>query len=239
MNDDEGLVVTRPLRRRRRISVSSSRSRSPISPSSSARPSRSPRTPPSSQGRRRPSPRRVSFGPTDVFMSPVEWSKQPSFDRDADVVSRILSHGTTMCREEITPFYIQSAVRDPNMAVWLVRDANERVFGFALTKQHSSYIELKLICTHRRKGEGTKMFDEILEYSRVMKQDIQLEAVNSKVALLYARAAHKAGHQVYLGDAQQTLSHDALQDEIVRMDRMIPMRISPSGDRSFSTSHRN
>ena len=164
-----------------------------------------------------------------MFVSPIEWSKTPSFDADADVVARILSRGTTMCREEITPFYIRSIMRDPNIAVWLVRDSVERIFGFAITKQHPTYIELKLICTHRRKGgEGIKMFEQILAYARGKAQAIHLEAVNAKVALLYADAATRSGHGVYLGDARQALAKRELKDAIVRMDRMIPMRITPS-----------
>lgn len=219
--DDAGLVVTRPHRRRRRITVSPSRSPSP------------PRSPVASSPRhrsRQSSPvRRASFGPTDVFLSPVEWSKHPSFDKDAAVVSRILTRGSTMCRDEITPSYIRTALTDPHVAVWLVRDTKERIFGFALTKQHPTHIDLKLICTHRRKGEGIQLFGDILSYSRAQNQSIHLEAVNAKVAALYANAARAAGHRVYLGEAHQQLAQGAFQDAIQRMGRMIPMRIAPSG----------
>jgi hypothetical protein len=134
-----------------------------------------------------------------------------------------------MCREEITPFYIRAALRDPDVAVWLVRDAGGRIFGFALTHQHPAYIELKLICTHRRKGEGGKLFHDILMYSRAQNQEIRLDAVNPKVALLYARAARDARHHVYIGEADRQLTHGALEEAIKRMDRLIPMRIAPPG----------
>ena len=166
-------------------------------------------------------------------MSPVAWSKHPSFARDADVVSRLLSKGTIMCREEITPFYIRSALRDDEVAVWLVRDANERIFGFALTKQHPTHVELKLICTHRRNGEGTKLFDEILAHTRSTQQELRLEAVNAKVALLYANAARRAGHAVLLDDGSHHAHHNAplayetLKQTIRALELMIPMRFRP------------
>lgn len=203
---DEGLVVTRRPRRR--------------SPSPRSR-SLSPRT---------PSPRR-SFGPTDVFASPVEWSQHPSYDEDA--VQRILAHGTTMCREEVTPFYIRAALKK-NPFVWTVRDANRRIFGFALTKHHASYIDLLLICTHRRNGEGMRLFREILAFARQQAQEVRLEAVNAKVGQLYVNAALDEGHLVQVEDLPATNSPRLLADALRAWEQSISMRIWPAPGARFS-----
>ena len=161
-------------------------------------------------------------------MSPVAWSKHPTFDKDAEVVSRLLTKGTLMCREKITSFYIRSTLQDDNVAVWLVRDARKRVFGFALTKQHPTHLELKLICTHPRNGEGTRLFENILAFTRSTNQELRLEAVNSKVALLYANAARKANHHVFLNGTENPPStHDTLKKTIRDLETMISMQFLP------------
>lgn len=170
----------------------------------------------------------------------MEWSKHPSFERDAEVVTRILSKGAVMCRDEISDHYIRSAMQDSNVAVWLVRDANERIFGFALTKQRTDHLELKLICTHKRKGEGGKLFRDILNHTRETNEELRLHAVNSKVAKLYASEANKLGHSIYLNDEKEMrpLSKKRIEEAIDRIGRMIPMRFTPPGwTRSHASSN--
>ena len=169
--------------------------------------------------------KRVSFGPGDVFLSPVQWSEQPSFERDTTDVGRILTKGTTMCRDEISPRYIASMMEDESTAVWLLRDASTRVFGFALTKQHPSFLELSLICSHKRRGEGRKLFRTILEYAHAKDDQLHLEAVNSSVALLYADVARELDVPVFLGDATRELSRSSLEEALRRLDRNISMRV--------------
>jgi hypothetical protein len=132
---------------------------------------------------------RSSFDSQDVFFSPVEWTKAPLSEEDVQVIMRIQNKGGIMCRSKINDKYIRKALNDPQIGVWVVRDANERIFGFALTREWSSHIFLKLICTHRRKGEGSKLFESILDYAREKKKELRLEAVNAEVALVYSKTA--------------------------------------------------
>ena len=144
-------------------------------------------------------PRRQSFSADDVFFSPVEWSKSPRHDRDVDEIRRVLDKGDFMCRHSIDPAYIQHVVSNPDAALWMVRDAKQRIFGFAVTKQNASHLYLELICTHRRtnkssgaKGDGMRLFGDILEYVRQAGTELRLSAVNGKVAVAYAREAIEA-----------------------------------------------
>ena len=171
--------------------------------------------------------RHESFGPEDVFESPVEWSKQPSQQRDFEALSRILLHGETMCRHSIGPYYIQAVVQDPSVSLWLVRDAKNRIFGFAITKQEAKFLDLKLICAYQRNKEGRKLFSSILTYCEDTTQELRLDAVNSKVALMYAEEAQKQGHKMFLGSAKQEVNMKRLTNYVKTMGGMIPMRFLP------------
>ena len=201
---------------------------------SSARHKKKPRTP----SRQKPSPvapvrsptlasppsRRDSFSATDVFMSPIEWSKAPGHGRDAADVARILAKGAVMCRGDISARYIQRALADPGVAIWVIRDSHTRIFGFALTKEHATHVELVLICTHKRKGEGMQLFTDILEYSSVHGTEVRLEAVTGDVANKYAVAARARGFGVFAHGR-------ALVTAVDPHDAMIPMTLRPPGRR--------
>ena len=203
-------------------------SKAPRSPPRHAKAPRSPTTP-------RTPPRRESFGPTDVFVSPVAESEHPTYEHDPQIVARILKYGDTMCRYGIKPAYIKAQIEDPTVALWFVRDAASRIFGFAFTKQRRNRtIDLKLICTHRRKGEGAALFRNILAYSRDPPQQIELEAVNTKVALIYAVEARRAGHAVVFEDHPGAVGWEPenlgpLKEALRGHRGMLPMRIIPPG----------
>tara|TARA_B100000424_G_scaffold29130_1_gene19941 strand:+ start:50 stop:700 length:651 start_codon:yes stop_codon:yes gene_type:complete len=204
---------------------------------------------PSATGRK-PSPstphtspaRRESFGPTDVFESPVQWSGTPHFERDAAEIARMIDHGAIICRRKVSPRYIEIMLGDPTLGMWVVRDAKARAFGFALTRQYThtgrggreenSYLELELICTHKRKGgEGAQLFHNILAYSRDTQQELRLTAVNQRVAFLYADEARKTGHAILVADgklpAPARMSRKRLTHAIKAQERLIPMRFVP------------
>ena len=172
--------------------------------------------------------RSQSRASSDVFPSPVEWSKQPSYERDAKDVSRLFTDGSDICREHISSEYIEEALNDPNVALWLVRDASRVIFGFAFTRDHTTHIELKLICMKRRKGEGMKLFEDILKYSQTVRRAIHLQAIDKKLAFMYAEAARKMNHGVFLGDSQQVLRKTAFKTAVSNLGAgLIPMRIVP------------
>jgi hypothetical protein len=50
---------------------------------------------------------------------------------------------------------LRESLGEPDTGVWTVRDSRDRLFGFALTRQHPRHIELALICAVKRKGETT------------------------------------------------------------------------------------
>ena len=91
-------------------------------------------------------------------------------------------------------------------------------------------MELKLICTHKRKGEGAKLFRDILNHTREINTELRLEAVNPRVAKVYAREANELGHIIYIDDRDMThLSKKRLHDAIDQISSMIPMRFTPPG----------
>ena len=139
-----------------------------------------------------------SFASDDEFLSPVVLSTSPSFERDRRTVLRILASGQVMCRNRIKAEYIESVLDEEGVAIWLVRDANNRVFGFALTIDTEEHVSLEIICTHPRKGEGTSLFRNVLVYSQETNRPLVLQAINAKVAILYARAAEASGRRAGL-----------------------------------------
>ena len=129
-----------------------------------------------------------------------------------------------MCRGDISQLYIQNALADPGVSVWVIRDSQRRMFGFALTREHATHVELVLICTHKRKGEGMQLFKDILEYSSVHGTEVRLEAVTGDVANKYAAAARARGFGVFVNGR-------TLATPLDPHDSMIPMTFRPSGRR--------
>ena len=145
---------------------------------------------------RTPSPaRRESLGPDDVFVSPVAWNRSPTYKRDRDAIERLTAKGDVLCRGKIGHAYIQEAIRDPTTAFWLVRDANGRIFGFALTKSTRNRLELKLLCTHKRKGEGMRLFRDILLYAASLHKVVTLEPLE-QVEDMYKEVGTNLGFRI-------------------------------------------
>lgn len=80
----------------------------------------------------------------------------------------------------------------------MVRDADEKVLGFALTRPaDASTLEVVLLCSAKRKGgEGMRLFENVLRFCKDKGMDVVLDAINSEVARLYASAGRRVGFNV-------------------------------------------
>ena len=183
---------------------------------------------------RSPSPkqRRQSFSDTDVFQSPIQWSHSPQYDRDVDEVARVIAKGSIMCRDKINAAYIRELMNDSASAVWFIRDAKARIFGFAFTKQKpASVLEVQLLCVHKRRGEGMKLFADILRHAIATRQEIHLEAINRTVASLYAAAAYDLKVAVHVGTSASPANEvprRRIEAVLEMQPEKIPMVLRPS-----------
>lgn len=159
------------------------------------------------------------YGPEDEFFSPIVVPDRPSFERDRRAVLRLLASGQVICRNRIARSYIESVLDDDDVAIWLVRDARRRIFGFALTVEREDLVVLELICSHPRKGEGASLFRNVLAYSQQQQKPLVLQAVNAKVALLYGTIATDVGRPVHLATEDDApgprLTPDDLQTNVL------------------------
>ena len=111
-----------------------------------------------------------------------------NLSQDADRICRV---GDV---SDLNPIYISMGFRDPNVSLWFVRDARSRIFGFAQTTIQDDVLNVRLICSKRRKGgEGKQLFANILSYAKSNRLQVTLEAINKKVAGIYVDVALAAG----------------------------------------------
>jgi len=176
------------------------------------------------------------------YHSPMRISTSPRVPEDDDAaMRRILRRGHAMCQrgnEGVNADYVAEAVRNPDVLVWFVRDQRGKAMGFALTTKPSrEAIKLDLICAERRKGEGMRLFHNVLEYATERGLALELDAINEPVARLYYRHVRRHFDQaaVYVdGDMRRV----GWQEEAPRLfgvrrgkgkasPKTFPMRIVP------------
>lgn len=190
-----------------------------------------PRPPSSpSSGRRGRSARRYSSpvrtsAPTD-FLSPIAISEVPiGLERvPASSIAHILTWGDDLCRQRIGMPYLRDKLRDRTVGLWTIKDADEDVFGFAITSDAKYEVTLHLICSLKRKGEGTRLFDRIVEHCKLVRKDLILEPIDRKVAELYRERAQAAGCAVYRA-RRGTLVEDSIPRDWEFGRRLEMMRI--------------
>ena len=140
---------------------------------------------------------RKSFS-NENFLSPIAITTSPKA-KDAQTVQRIVQNGDSICRVRDTDLnmnYLKGLLRDPDIHLWTIRDSQGFVFGFALTSSDTETVHLHLICTVKRKGEGSSLFAQVLSYSARTQKAVMLEAISLKVAKVYFKVASQNGWKV-------------------------------------------
>ena len=94
--------------------------------------------------------------------------------------------------------YLGVMLRDPHVELWTIRDSRDAVFGFALTSMDTA-LHLHLICTLRRRGEGSLLFGNILKFAAGANVPVHLEAITRNVARKYWNVGTTQGFRVSIG----------------------------------------
>ena len=165
---------------------------------------------------------------------PIRYSVKPDLT-DADTLARILDEGDLMCRRQIETRYIKNEMTHPDNLVWTVRDATDRIFGFAITQHDDAndVLVMKVACTYPRKvGDGTRLIHNILRYARQEGLHVQLEAINQRVALMYARHARRFGYGVLVDDRDTEPTRTELERVLHSRRVDIPMFLIHPSTRS-------
>lgn len=170
---------------------------------------------------KQPNKRRRSISPfTRNLFSPIEISDTPvqRHDLRKEVVDRILKWSDEMCRALISPEYIRKVAKKSTSELWTIADSKGTIFGFAITEVKSQYVELHLICVMKRKGEGMRLFQRVLEYTRGMNKHLQLYPISKKVAAMYVDTAINMGSTVVYDEKEiSLLPKDFESDTLLKM----------------------
>lgn len=151
--------------------------------------------------------------PMKIFASPVQRDEL----RTA-VLNRILKWGDVMCRNDIDEAYVRKLAKKQSSEVWSIADANGTIFGFAITEVHSQTVTVHLICAVKRKGEGMKLFRNILEYCQAKGMDLRLRPISRRIAQKYLDVAADVGLTVlYQNKVITEIPHNFVEESELRI----------------------
>ena len=114
------------------------------------------------------------------------------------------------------------------MSLWTIRDSNGVVFGFALTS-FTSHLHLRLVCTGKRKGEGSALSGNILAHASDIRAVVKLEAITTKVAKVYTDVALNHGWSVFVGGNPIRATRDVEPTTVLTLGGYMPMEFRPPG----------
>jgi hypothetical protein len=142
-----------------------------------------------------PSPVSSPSPSVDKIVSPIAIDASPiqRYELKESAVRRILKWGNRICRNQIGLDYLREKASKSNSEIWTVADSRGNIFAFAITEFGTVYVTLHLICSIKRKGEGMRLFDKILDYCQRIDRGLSLHPIDKKVAGRYVGAAHRRG----------------------------------------------
>ena len=128
-------------------------------------------------------------------MSPIQIMESPvqRYELKSTIVNQILKLNDEMCRHEIDRGYVRELAKKESSEIWSIADTNGTVFGFAITEIGRKYVSLHLICSIKRKGEGMRLFRNVLQYCLGLGLGMRLNPINKVVAKKYLDAAQEMG----------------------------------------------
>lgn len=179
----------------------------------------------STPARKSPKGRRIPF------VSPINVTTSPKA-KDAQNVKRIVANGEAMCRigveTKINMQYLKDLLADDANSLWTIRDSDGELFGFGITSFHGDHIKLHLICTIKRKGEGSQLFRNILVHALENRVAVKLEAISTAVAKIYAKVAFADKRWgVFIGRKRVSTIADVETTSIMTLEGYTPMEFHP------------
>lgn len=132
------------------------------------------------------------FSPVSIDVNPIE-----RHELKKEAVDKILKWKAPMCRDMIGFDYIHDLARKKTSEVWTIKDRTGKMFGFAITEVMATFVKLHLVCSVQRKGEGKKLFHNILDYCLLSGMDLKLHPISKHLAEKYLLWATEKNFHVF------------------------------------------